>query len=949
MSTGGVTGWPAELFLGPTISGNPWEQWTEQNRSSGATGIDNDFVDHRCWQWAVAPNATLVAGASVRPTQCSAGTAGALFECDSPGPGLIQAMNAADGSGSGLCVAPDAAMTPDYVLDDAGGANAGATYDGMGAIAGEGSSRLLVDYDAAVASRILDLLFTPGLMASLDVLKIEIGGDGNSIQGSTPSHRHYQREAPNFARGSQAWLAAQAKSRNPALTVVALPWSFPGWLSSAGAGGGSPFADCVAAGPCLAANYVVEWVAGVRDALGLVVDIVGTLSDYWDAASEPSYVKTLRQRLDAAGLGAVGIVCGEDGTWACAEAAVLDPALAAAVALFSTHGAGRPSAAAAALGKRLWATHRSSLGEAANLRGAAVLGAELAADAATGFSATLAWGALSACYDGTPEHNNGLVRADSPTSGFFAVTASLAAVAHTSRFVRPGWITLSAAKTTGGGLLARGGTYTMRYTSGASPSWALVVCKFLTSGGDAKNGAVAPEYATFQLTGALYPAGPATAYVYVTAYGAVGNRNASFLQSTQNISIAGGHFSLWLDSNTHVTVTNVAPAAPLPVLTPPAAPTAFPPSFSSDDAWAAAPAGASPPLLVDVNGAFEMVVDAVAGRAARQMAGAGGAGAPFTRYGTDTAPHAILGDQQWADVTASTEVFLPPGTGDAALFGVRCSGLHDSTNGYVSGMDAMPCAAWLNVSASSWSLVTRLDAEAVVLGGGGAGAVAAGTWSPLRIVARGERIVLSAGPMLLASFNSSQSPGPRTPRAGFVAIGAGFFGAQPLFRALRVEASATVCTAPPALNASIYVEACAAGSAGQRFSLIQGTGRGPGTVQIFNPAADLCLEVETAAAPDYRGYPRARRAFLASCYSNDGQQFALEAAAAADLNGLRAGPIQAVDGVVLGSVGNSDADDTEVIGFPAQGGSNAYWSFDAESGAFVNTFGGYCLSACQPI
>ena len=834
MFTGGSTGWLPELFLSPTIDGNPWERWTEQNRSvaDGLTGVDNDFVDHRCWQWSVAPaNGSLTAGAAVRPSLCSAGTAGALFKCDSPQPGLIEARFA-NGSGSNLCVAPDAALTPTYALDDAGGANVGAAYDGTGVIAGEGASRLLADYDAAISGRILDLLFLPGLLASLDIVKIEIGGDGNSIQGSTPSHRHAQAEAPNFARGSQTWLAAQAKARNPGLTVVALAWSFPGWLVTSG----SPFGDCALAGPCLAATYVAEWVNGVRDALGLVVDVVGTLSDFWDAASEPSFVKALRARLDAAGLAAVRIVCGEDGTWSCAEAALADADLAAAVTVFSTHGAAKPSAAAAALGKRLWATHRSSQGEAANLRGAAVLGAELSADAATGFSATLVWGALCAAYDGTPEHNNGLIRADSPTTGFFSVTPSLYAVAHTSRFARPGWLTLDAAKTTDGGVLARGGTYRLRYSSGANPAWALVICKFATGGNDAGNNRVSPEFATFQLAGALYPASGATAYVFVTAYGAAGNRNASFLTNTQNITVIGGHFSLWLDANTHITITNVAPAAPPPVLTPPAVPAAFPAIFSSDAAWATARPGQSPPLLSDVSGAFEMVDDATAGVAVKQMA----ASKPFTRYGTDTAPHAILGDQAWSDVSASVEVFLRSAS-DSALFGVRCSGLHDAENGYVTGMDAMPCAAWLNVSASSWFVVTRLDSEAVFLGGGGAGAVAVGAWSPLRMVARGPRVVVSAGHTLLVSFDSSKAPGPAAPAAGFVALGAGFFGSQPLFRALLVNASATVCSLPPALNSSVFVEACAAGSAGQSFELLRGNGRSQDTVQIFVGAANACV------------------------------------------------------------------------------------------------------------
>ena len=939
MFSGGSTGWPAELYLSPTIAGNPLERWTEANRSAGSTGIDNDFVDHRCWEWRASP---LAAGAAVRPALCSAGTTGATWQCDSPFPGMIQAFFD-NGTASGLCVEPDPALTPDYVLDDAGGANAGAAYDGMGAIAGEGSARLLLDYDPAIAARVIDLLFAPGLLASLDMIKIEIGGDGNSIMGSTPSHRHASPldETPDFSRGSQAWLAAQAKARNPALVVVALPWSFPGWLKPGGSR--SPFADCPFSGPCLAASYVVEWLVGVREELGLVVDVIGTLSDYWDAATSPSYVKVLRTRLDAAGLNDVRIVCGEDGTFACAEAAVLDPALASAVGIFATHGAAAPSAAAAALGKRFWVTHRSSQGEAANLRGAAVLGAELAADAATGFSATLVWGTLCANYDGTPEHNNGLVRADSPTSGFFAITASLFAVAHTSRFARPGWNTLAASKTTNGGKLVRGGSYTMRYASGASPAWALTIGKFETSGKDSQNGLVGPEFATFQLAGTLYPQGASTAFVYVTAYGAVGNRNASFMRSTQNISIVGGHFSLWLDSNTHVTVTNVAPTAPLPVLTAPAVPAAFPASFSSDVAWASAAPGRSPPFLADINGAFEVVNDAVAGVAIQQMA----ASKPFTRYGTDTAPHAILGDQAWADVTANVEVFLRSAA-DSALFGVRCSGLHDSSNGYVTGMDAMPCAAWVNVSASSYSVVTRLDSEAVLLGSGGAGAVTLGAWSPLRAIARGTRVVVSAGSMLLASFNSSSVQGPPAPKAGFVAIGAGAFGAQPLFRALRIEASASICTLPPALNSSLFVEACAAGSAGQNFTLLSGAGRSGATVQLFLESINACVQVDDASAPDYN-YPRARRVYLAACSGADGQQFAIESLAATDGNGLACGPIEGAGGVVLGSIGNSDVDDTEIIGFPFQGGSNSYWSFDAASGSFLNTFGGYCLSACQPI
>ena len=984
MFPAGNTGWPAELFLSPTIAGNPWERWTEANRSSGVTGIDNDFEDgNLCWRWVVQ-NGTLVAGAAVRVQLCSVASDAAQFKCDSPGPGLIEAMTAS-GDHSGLCVAPDAALSPSISLDDSSGSNAGVAYGGTGAIAGEGAARLLLDYDPAVAARVLDLLFTPGLLACIEVLKIEIGGDGAAVMGSTqvlqakaatahrlpltrapspapirdahapiltlrrPSHQHAAGEVPVFTRGSQAWLAREARARNPAATIVALAWSMPGWLIV----DGSPFGDCSGDGrgaPCRAADYIVSWVGGVAAAYGVTVDYVGVLSDYYDAAGVPGFVKALRARLTDEGLASVRIVCGEDGSWACAEAAQADSALLAAVDVFSSHGSAAPSGALRASlgGKPLWRTHQSSSGEAANLRGAAVMGVELNRVAAWA-SSVMVWGALCANYDGLPEHNNGLIRADSPTSGSFSVTPSLYAVAHTSRFARAGWLTLDPVKTYNGGQLARGGSFVMRY-SPSGTEWSLVISKFLTGGSDQQNAwGVGPEYATFQLAGTFFSS--KTAYVYVTDYAAVQNRNATFLFNTQNISIVSGHFSLWLAANTHVTITNV-PSAALPALTPPAAPTAFPASFSSDAAWAGAAPAASPPFLADVNGAFEISLDPASGlNVARQAA----ASRPFTRYGTDTAPHAVLGNQQWEDVDARVEVFLPSAS-DGALFGVRCSTHSDSANNYITGLDHMPCI-WMNVTSSSWAIVNRLDAAgAATLASGslGAAVLPVGAWAQLRLSARGQRVVASAGGMLLAALSLAAEGAPFTPPAGFVGLGASAFGAQPLFRSLTVDAATSACSAPPSVNASLFVEACAAGSPGQNFTLLA-TGRDQSTAQLFVASAGLCVQSDAAADPPYRA-TRARRVYLAACDgTSDRQQFRLEmlgAQAPLDGNGLRVGPIQGVDGGCLGGIGNSDLDDTEIISFPWQAASTAMWVFDGAvggTGTFVSAFGGYCLSACAPI
>ena len=65
------------------------------------------------------------------------------------------------------------------------------TFFGVGAISGGGAtSRLLVDYPAPQRTEILDILFNKSFGASLHMLKVEIGGDSQSTDGSEPSHMH---------------------------------------------------------------------------------------------------------------------------------------------------------------------------------------------------------------------------------------------------------------------------------------------------------------------------------------------------------------------------------------------------------------------------------------------------------------------------------------------------------------------------------------------------------------------------------------------------------------------------------------------------------------------------------------------------------------------------------------------------------------------------------------
>ena len=80
------------------------------------------------------------------------------------------------------------APTPDRATILIDGARPGPVFQGIGAISGGGgNSRLLIDYPPRERGQILDYLFSPHFGASLQMLKLEIGGGGYSSDGSEPS------------------------------------------------------------------------------------------------------------------------------------------------------------------------------------------------------------------------------------------------------------------------------------------------------------------------------------------------------------------------------------------------------------------------------------------------------------------------------------------------------------------------------------------------------------------------------------------------------------------------------------------------------------------------------------------------------------------------------------------------------------------------------------------
>src|SRR5450432_2143593 len=108
----------------------------------------------------------------------------------------------------------------------------GKRFDGIGGVSGGGAtSVLLKDYPEPQRSQILDLLFKPDFGAAMSALLVEIPGDGNSTQGSELSHMHHRNDE-NYRRGYEWWLMAEAKKRNPALTLDGVAWGCPYWVGN---------------------------------------------------------------------------------------------------------------------------------------------------------------------------------------------------------------------------------------------------------------------------------------------------------------------------------------------------------------------------------------------------------------------------------------------------------------------------------------------------------------------------------------------------------------------------------------------------------------------------------------------------------------------------------------------------------------------------------------------
>jgi len=322
-------------------------------------------------------------------------------------------------------------------------------FDGIGALSAGASSRLLQDYPKEQRSEILDLLFKPRYGASLQVLKVEIGGDMQSTDGSEPSHMRFRGEKPDCSRGYEAWLLKEAKARNPQIRTYGLAWGVPGWI-----GNGTFYSEDNI-------KYQVSWLQCIKENFEVEVDYIGIWNEmHWGASW---YLFELADAIKAAGLKTELVLLD--------AVSGVDPAflaefkqdeklqkVAAAVGLHYPCEAnkGLLDALKPHPSTRFWASEE--LSTVADWGGAGCWGRMINQNfVRMNATSSIAWSLIWSAYPNLECFGNGLLYAFQPWGGFYEVTPPVWTMAHTTQFTEVGWSYLPVGE--GAGLLPEGGTY----------------------------------------------------------------------------------------------------------------------------------------------------------------------------------------------------------------------------------------------------------------------------------------------------------------------------------------------------------------------------------------------------------------------------------------------------------------------------------------------------------
>ncbi|KAA2260654.1 galactosylceramidase [Solihabitans fulvus] len=517
------------------------------------------------------------------------------------------------------------------------GGKPGRIFDGVGAISGGGgNSRLLIDYPEPQRSQLLDYLFKPGYGASLQLLKLEIGGDTNSTDGAEASHMH-TADTVDCNQGYEWWLAEQAKARNPDIKLYGLSWGAPSWVN--------PTANYFYTDNAI--TYLVQWL-GCAKQHHLAIDYLGGWNEryYGGDATAKAWYEKLKPALAQGGYASTKIV-GGDNDWSVANDMGADPAFKAAVDIVGVHypcgyGGSFTSCgsigSAQSLGNPLWASENGSLDYHI---GATSVARALNRDYIDArMTAYLNWPVIGAEYPNLFFSDDGMSVANQPWSGHYDIGKTTWVTAQTTQFTRPGWHYIDSAS---GYLGGQGSHVTLKSTNNSDYSTVFETMD-----------ATAAQTVDVAVTGGL-----STGRVHVWATNVKSANPADWFVRQPDITPSGGHYTVTLQPGYVYTATTTLPARAKGTATPP--PTARL-SLPYRDNFDTPAASTSPKYFSDMEGAFQRVAcgGGRTGGCLRQMAPALPVRWTDEKY---YGPYSIMGDFAWSNYTVSVDTMLErPGT-----------------------------------------------------------------------------------------------------------------------------------------------------------------------------------------------------------------------------------------------------------------------------------------------
>jgi galactosylceramidase len=549
----------------------------------------------------------------------------------------------------------------------------GKRFDGIGAVSGGGAtSVLLKDYPEVQRNQILDLLFKPKFGASMNALLVEVPGDGNSTQGSEPSHMHTKDDL-NYNRGYEWWIMSEAKKRNKEITLDANAWGCPGWV-----GNGVFWSQDMC-------NYYAKWIQGLKSTHGLTLDAIGCRNE--KGVSE-DFVKKFRKTLDASGLQKVKIHAFDNWgetkfDWV--KHLETDTELRNAVAIIGNHTMSEVAAPEEVkklsdrLNKPIWNTEEHTYKEGFDCEITLVKSFN-ENSIISGVTKIVNWYLVGSVYptESYAETPAAMI-ANSPWSGFYRTREVLWGYAHYGQFAKIGWQYLNGAS----GKLDSGGTYVTLKSPGKDYS---VIFE--------TNDAKANQTVRFNIEGAL-SAGKLCVWR--------SNEKEQFVRLA-DITPKNNSFSITLEPNSIYSISTtsgqqkgsfkqVPPEKKFPF-----------PYYETFDVYASPERfGYLPHYTADISSVFEIANRPdKKGKCLRQVVAA-----PPQSWAPEWMPYTIIGDDSWQDYEVSADIFLDDG-GAAGVMG--------RINNVGTGYGCVPKGYYLTVGANgscSLFISTQKKDEAV--------------------------------------------------------------------------------------------------------------------------------------------------------------------------------------------------------------------------------------------